>query len=243
LTLKLSKTQVDRLGDRLKRGAPSEADLRSLDDYRRTFGEAYETVIRIMRDQLRLEPTGRPAKSTASIIEKLRRESIRLSQVQDVAGCRVVVADTVEQDRVVDSLRSVFPDASIIDRRLKPSHGYRAVHVVVESSGKLVEIQSRTSLQHQWAELSEKLADMIDPSIKYGGGQPIFRDLLMETSQLANDLELVEKEIAEVAALNEQEEDKRVRGILARTVEHKKRLVSIWDEVISELERKNKETS
>jgi len=35
---------------------------------------------------------------------------------------------------------------------------------------KPVEIQVRTSLQHWWAELSEKFADLIDPAIKYGGG-------------------------------------------------------------------------
>ncbi|MDE2181227.1 MAG: hypothetical protein KGJ40_10350, partial [candidate division NC10 bacterium] len=66
----------------------TESDLRILDEYRRSFEGAYETVVRTLRDELHLEPTGRPAKSTSSLIEKLRRESIRLSQVQDIAGCR-----------------------------------------------------------------------------------------------------------------------------------------------------------
>ena len=34
-----------------------------------------------------------------------------------------------------------FKGAIIIDRRNTPSHGYRAVHVIVRHSGKLVEIQ------------------------------------------------------------------------------------------------------
>ena len=38
----LSKTQIDQLGDRVRRGTLAEADLRALDDYRRSFGEAYE---------------------------------------------------------------------------------------------------------------------------------------------------------------------------------------------------------
>src|SRR3990172_1801415 len=92
-----SKTQIDRLGDRLREGSPTDSDLRLLDDYRRSFGEAYDLVIRTIREQLKLEPTGRPAKSTTSLIEKLQRESIRLSQVQDVAGRGVVVAAVVEQ--------------------------------------------------------------------------------------------------------------------------------------------------
>ena len=73
----LSKTQIDRLGDRLKKGFPSDDDLRLLDEYRLSFGAAYNLVIRTIRDKLHLEPTGRPAKSTSSIAEKLLRESIR----------------------------------------------------------------------------------------------------------------------------------------------------------------------
>jgi putative GTP pyrophosphokinase len=117
LTGKISKTQIDRLGDRLRQGSVTEADLRNLDEYRRSFGEAYETVLRMIREELRLEPTGRPAKSTSSLIEKLRRESIRLSQVQHIAGCRVVVADIAERERVIASLRDIFPEASVVDRR------------------------------------------------------------------------------------------------------------------------------
>jgi ppGpp synthetase/RelA/SpoT-type nucleotidyltranferase len=167
----LSKTQIDRLGDRLRRGPSSEADLRLLDEYRRSFGPAYESVIRTIREGLQLEPTGRPAKSTTSIVEKLRRESIRLSQIQDIAGCRVVVEHIAEEERVVGSLRSVFPGSTVIDRGAKPSFGYRAVHVIARTATKLIEIQVRTYLQHLWAELSEKSSDLFDPALKYGGGE------------------------------------------------------------------------
>lgn len=74
----VSKTQVDRLGDRLRKGNITEDDLRLLDQYRRSFREAYDTAIGRIRNELSLEPTGRPAKSTTSISDKLRRESIRL---------------------------------------------------------------------------------------------------------------------------------------------------------------------
>jgi len=116
--ISLSKTQIDRLGDHLKKGSLSEADLRLLDEYRRSFGPAYDFVIRTIRDNLQLEPTGRPAKSTSSITEKLRRESIRLSQIQDIAGCRVVGGDTLDQDRIIDRLRETFPESKVIDRRI-----------------------------------------------------------------------------------------------------------------------------
>ena len=74
MSSEMSKSQIDRLGDRLKKGIISEDNLRLLDSYRRSFTEAYELVIGAIRTELALEPTGRPAKSTTSISEKLRRE-------------------------------------------------------------------------------------------------------------------------------------------------------------------------
>jgi len=210
LTLNLSKTQIDRLGDRLRKYSGQALvlqakDLRLLDEYRRSFGAAYEIVVRTIRDQLQLEPTGRPAKSTTSIIDKLHRETVRLSQIQDIAGCRVIVDDVLEQDRVVDSLCRVFPETSVIDRRADPSHGYRAVHVIAKISGMVVEIQVRTELQHSWAEFSEKLSDTFDPSIKYGGGPREFRTLLTEFSDTVAGIEKAERE----------PDTDRVQGILS----------------------------
>lgn len=56
--------------------------------------------------------------------------------------------------------------------------------MIVEMSGKLIEVQIRTSLQHLWAELSEKLSDTIDPKIKYGGGDEEVRQTLDRASEL-----------------------------------------------------------
>jgi len=196
----LSKTQIDLLGDRLRQGSPIEPDLRMLDDYRRSFGPAYEFVVQLVRQQLALEPTGRPAKSTSAIVEKLHRETIRLSQVQDIAGCRIVVPDFPEQEKVVAALASAFPKSSVVDRRAAPTHGYRAVHVVVEALGRLVEIQVRTTLQHTWAEVSEKLSDVIDPAIKYGGGPDNIKDALKNGSTAVHSVENAHKVIAAVNA-------------------------------------------
>lgn len=102
--------------------------------------------------------------------------------MQDIAGCRIVVEDSVAQDRVVEQLVARFPINTLFDRRQQPSHGYRAVHVVVTEAGSQVEIQVRTQLQHLWAELSEKLSDLLDPSIKYGGGDCELRTLLFRAS-------------------------------------------------------------
>lgn len=203
----LSKTQIDRLGDRLKRGSYAEDDLRALDSYRRTFGAPYGTVVGSLRG-LNLEPTGRPAKSTESLVEKLRRESIRLVQVQDIAGCRVVVPDMEEQDRLVATLQSVFSTVSVVDRRANPSYGYRAVHVIPEIDGRMIEIQVRTSFQHLWAEFSEKLSDQIDKDLKYGGGPQELREILADLSRLVAGYEgLMQSQLRQEKELAEQEKE------------------------------------
>jgi putative GTP pyrophosphokinase len=184
-----SKTQIDLLGDRLRKGRVSDDDLGRLDDYRATFAEAYEEIVTAVRASTQLEPTGRPAKSTTSIIEKLRRETIRLSQMQDIAGCRLVVEDIVGQDQVVEELRTVFAKVVVADRRKRPSYGYRAVHVIATARNRPIEVQVRTELQHLWAQLSERLSDAFDPAIKYGGGSPQHQTLLSNASELIEKLE------------------------------------------------------
>lgn len=188
----VTKSQVDQLGKRLRQGSILEEDLRTLDAYRRSFASAYETVSNAIRAELDLPVTGRPAKSTSSIVDKLRRESVRLTQMQDIAGCRLVVTDVKAQDLVVDQLRNGLAVTTIVDRRLSPSHNYRAVHVIASVNEKSVEIQIRTALQHRWAELSEKLSDVIDPSLKYGGGSEDARSLLRDTSELIAEVERLE---------------------------------------------------
>jgi len=184
----VSKTQIDQLGDRLRTEIISESDLRTLDEYRRSFADAYESVVSTIRTELALDVTGRPAKSTTSIREKLLRESIRLSQIQDIAGCRVIVVGVKDQEIAVDSIRSLFREVVVVDRREKPSNGYRAVHVIVKRENRTIEIQVRTILQHSWAELSEKASDVIDPRIKYGGGhEGVVKGLLRLSSLVANE--------------------------------------------------------
>lgn len=112
---KISNTQIDRLGERLKESIISDDDLRLLDNYRRSFAEGYEITVDNIRRKLGLNPTGRPAKSTASIIEKLKRESIRLTQMQDIAGCRLVVPDITRQDKVVTIIKDYFDNVRVVD--------------------------------------------------------------------------------------------------------------------------------
>jgi ppGpp synthetase/RelA/SpoT-type nucleotidyltranferase len=157
-----------------------------------SFDEAYEEVEASIHGAVQLAPAGRRAKTTNSIIEKLRRETIRLSQIQDIAGCRLIVKDILEENRVVERLKATLAKAVVVDRRKHPSYGYRAVHIIATARNRPIEIQVRTELQHLWAQLSEKLSDSRDPTIKYGGGDPRIRGRLSKLSEIIGSFEDLE---------------------------------------------------
>jgi len=188
----LSKTKVDQLGDRLRKGAIAEGDFQLLDVYRRSFADSYDEIVTIIREATEFEPNGRPAKSTTSIIEKLRRETIRLSQMQDIAGYRLVVSNVIAQNQVVERLKSTLSESVVVDRREQPSFGYRTVQIIATSRNKPIEVQVRTEFQHLWAQLSEKLSDVRDPAIKYGGGDSEIQQTLSNASTLIASLENLE---------------------------------------------------
>ena len=170
----------------------SPDDLRLLDAYRLSFAPIYAKVVQAITSTTGIDVSGRPAKSTTAIVDKLSRESIRLSQMQDIAGCRIVVADMEAQNTLAAKLSALFTDAVISDRREKPSHGYRAMHIIVRQASHTVEIQIRTQLQHLWAEHSEKLADKFGVAVKYGGGPAKIRQRLDALSKAIGFVEHLE---------------------------------------------------
>ena len=160
--------QINTLGDRLRRSErPSAADLERLQRVRADYDAPLVRVEEGLRS-LGLRPTSR-LKTVGTIVDKLKRERTRLSKMQDIAGVRVVSSGGLEeQDEVVRSISSSFLDGKIIDRRRTPNHGYRAVHVIVEEDGCPVEIQVRTKIQDEWAQLMESAADAFGRQIRYG---------------------------------------------------------------------------
>lgn len=76
-----------------------------------------------------------------------------------------------------------------------------------------IEIQVRTALQHAWAEYSEKIADVVDPEVKYGRGDAAARDMLRRSSDLCGRVEDQQlqlaaylKELSKVELSTEQKE-------------------------------------
>ena len=97
-------------------------------------------------------------------------------------------------------------------------HQARAGGVVLGGalSGTLIEVQIRTELQHLWAELSEKLADTIDPAIKYGGGTGRVRDQLAYLSTGIELLDAVEMQAEKIGNLPERTPEQEESLVQAR---------------------------
>jgi putative GTP pyrophosphokinase len=171
-----SNSQIDRLGERVRREVDSSA-VRELDAYRRSFWDPYVVVGEQLRAALAtqrsdagpVQLSGRFGKSTYATVAKLRRLKVRLSQVQDIAGYRIIVPTATAQASATAVIVQGFENSRLYDRTSQPSHGYRAVHVVVEVHARQIEIQVRTVLQQLWGQLSERLSDTLRlPGIKYG---------------------------------------------------------------------------
>ena len=98
-------------------------------------------------------------KKTDRIIGKLvRQPSLKLSRLEDVAGCRIVVPTLAQQYEIVERLRRVWGDSVTRHRDYvsePKATGYRAHHLIVRRDSLPVEVQVRTDYQHRWARTVE----------------------------------------------------------------------------------------
>lgn len=222
----LSKTQVDKVGERLKSGDVDASTITALEQYRGEFAESYKAVEFLVRDRLGHDVTGRPAKSTVAITEKLRRQSIRLSQVQDIAGCRVIVPTVLAQDSLSNVLQVFYSDLTIDDKRESPTNGYRALHLIPRVNGKFIEVQVRTELQHTWADVSERLADVHGQDVKYGKGEPQVVEYLAKFSRAVHAFEKVGRKNLEFHRASFPYSQRHDRKKLAKELSKEMRLSS-----------------
>ncbi len=74
-----------------------------------------------------------------------------------------------EQDGLASRVAALWPGTRIVDRRVTPSSGYRAVHVIPRVLGRSVEIQLRTPYQNLWAQVMEAAGDLWGRAVRYGG--------------------------------------------------------------------------
>lgn len=173
MPLPISKSALDRLGRRMAAGDHVENDDLELFALVASACQEAADQVRAQLAVLGYDATPR-VKSTGTLVDKLRRQHTRLSQVQDLAGARFVVRDRSAQDSAVSVICERFEatgcPCKVDDLREDDSYGYRAVHVIVQVGGIPVEVQVRTELQDSWAQIVEDLGDRWGRGIRYGQG-------------------------------------------------------------------------
>lgn len=193
--MEMSAEDLNALGRRLAAAEPSEADLDVFRAFRRTFREALNAVeaeLWNIAPGVHALQVGARRKNVTSVIPKLRRKpDALLSEMQDIAGARIVVPSLVE----VEEVRAQVPAEQVqwvSDYREKPvKYGYRALHLVLRPlPAKLVELQIRTQVQNEWANTSEFLAHRFGLPVKSGRGPKFVHEALEELSRVGRAVDL-----------------------------------------------------
>lgn len=191
-TLKFSRAVVDRSGRiLLDKEAPQDATDNALDvlaNWRSSHAFPLNTITMDLRQRVnRVLPTAlvvQRLKRTRSILAKLSKESsMRLTQMQDIGGCRAVVETVDEVFQLRDAYRrskSLHEFVSEDDYiRCPKISGYRSLHLVYRFKSRshpeydklLFEIQLRTKLQHAWATAVETVGAVIGQALKSSEGE------------------------------------------------------------------------
>ena len=123
-------------------------------------------------------------KRLPSIVHKLERfKGLRLSQLQDIGGCRAVLGNVGQ----VSELEGIYRRGDLKHRLIKvddylqrpQASGYRGIHMIyaynsdkTEAYNTLkVEIQLRSTLQHAWATAVETVGTFIRQALKSSQGE------------------------------------------------------------------------
>ena len=170
----LPSTKVlDELGEAIRTGTMTPTDWALFRELRQQWRSSLDSLkfeLDQMNNLQHFTITGR-LKNTSTIREKLSRSTLRLSNIRDIIGCRVVVPNNIEvQDAVVRDIAMLIQSDShkIIDRRVNSNNGYRAVHLELRRDEMICEIQVRTQLQDLWATTSEAFGEKVGRGFRYG---------------------------------------------------------------------------
>ena len=126
--------------------------------------------------------TAQRLKRLSSIEAKLARRKFRLSEIQDIAGCRAVLKSVEHVDKLVEvykqsDLKHKLEKTDDYIRNPKAS-GYRSMHLIYSYysdrkdtyNGHKIEMQFRSLLQHAWATAVETVGTFTREALKSSRG-------------------------------------------------------------------------
>lgn len=187
-----SKSRVNRAGENVRVGMATPADLAVVEEWRAAHRAVLNTFQAILRERARGKgvAVAQRHKRKRTVFDKLLRlPSMKLSRMDDVAGCRLIFKSIKD----LYAFRKKFHTARFRHKRRhaedndkydyikqpKPT-GYRGVHDIYEYdvnstvgkplTGLYVEIQYRTLVQHAWATAVEVIGFITESQPKFQQG-------------------------------------------------------------------------
>ncbi len=194
-----SKERINRAGDILISESSSEEEKNTAIEILDNWRAIHSYPMHVFKIRLKSKATSvdknaftaQRLKRVPAIINKLKRSyngrppTMKLSQMQDIGGCRAVLAN-------VSQVRKLYQDyylkGDLKHKRVgekdyvenPKQDGYRSIHIIYkyfsdkgkkEYNGLLVEIQIRSKLQHIWATAIETVDFFTRQAIKSNEGQ------------------------------------------------------------------------
>lgn len=190
--LRFTRAAVDRAGRTLLRedvsGPEADSAWEALANWRSVHAFPLNTATMDLRQKVKRIAPGalvvQRQKRARSILAKLAKEkSMRLTQMQDIGGCRAVV-NTLEDVYKLRDLyfksRSQHEFVAEDDYIKSPkASGYRSLHLIYRFMSKghpgynklMFEVQLRTATQHAWATAVETVSAVIGQALKASEGE------------------------------------------------------------------------
>jgi hypothetical protein len=201
-----SRTRIDKAGEKLAKEIYKNTDdyVDSeiiFDEYRGMFIEPLtETTIKLhswLKDFGTDFYIAQRLKRKPQILRKLKRFSIRLSQLQDIGGIRIIFNDNNLIDQFVIFLKEkilkgrYFEIVKAKDYREtgRDDSGYRALHLILSRKSVVIELQLRSQIQHNWAERIERTSVIYGYYLKELDGDIIVLDYFKLLSNIFHEIE------------------------------------------------------
>lgn len=190
--LTYSRTKIDRAGRELVLAMESqdtlETALAPVNDWRSFHAFPLNSITVVLKQKARRIQADalvvQRLKRSRSILAKLVREpSMRLTQMQDIGGCRAVLdsVDSVYQLKESYQDRKGQYEVVHIDDYIRSPKisGYRSLHLVLKYKSKkypeynslMLEVQVRTLTQHSWATAVETVGAVLGQALKSSEGE------------------------------------------------------------------------
>lgn len=171
----VSKTKIDKSGQILSQAISASEDIYiEYEDYFDQYRKEHllpltETTLEIQKwlgNYGKKYYIAQRLKRKPQIIRKLCRLHVRLTQLQDIGGLRIIVDRNRDVDELVLFIRQYIDNSDFIsivritDYRTtgREDTGYRALHIILDAHGYKLELQIRSKIQHYWAEGIERVS-------------------------------------------------------------------------------------